>query len=370
MEEQETYGLGKISCTDEIAAPELNYKPRVPKTYNPGIAVIGCGGISEQHFLAYSKTGFRIVAVCDIDEEKAIAARDTYFPEARVFTDWKKLINEDSVEIVDLTVHPHIREAMFFPFIDSGKHILSQKPFVTDISKGEEIVRRAKKAGVKLAVNQNGRWSPHYSYINELIKGDYLGDIQAVRHSVSWDHSWTKGSVFEEIHYLILYDFGIHWFDIMACYMKGRKAKSVFAMASMGTGQDVKPPLISSVLIEFEGGQASVDFNAHTRFGQEDRTIVVGTKGTAISSGMDLTSQSVGYYSEKGLARPKLEGSWFPDGFAGTMGELLCAIEEDREPSNNASDNLYSLRLCFAGLKSAGTGLAVDPWEEGLVLDK
>ena len=42
-----------------------------------------------------------------------------------------------------------------------------------------------------------------------------------------------------------------------------------------------------------------------------------------------------------------LSGSWFPDSFAGTMGELMCAIEEDRQPSLSAADNLGSLKLVF-----------------------
>ena len=42
------------------------------------------------------------------------------------------------------------------------------------------------------------------------------------------------------------------------------------------------------------------------------------------------------------------------------MGELLCAIEEDREPNNSARSNLKSLELCFAALKSADSGQPVD----------
>ena len=56
-----------------------------------------------------------------------------------------------------------------------------------------------------------------------------------------------------------------------------------------------------------------------------------------------------------------LEGCWFESGFQGTIGELLCAIEEDREPSHSARNNLKSLELCFAALESANTGRAVTP---------
>jgi hypothetical protein len=45
------------------------------------------------------------------------------------------------------------------------------------------------------------------------------------------------------------------------------------------------------------------------------------------------------------------------------MGELLCAIEEGREPSNGARANLDSLALCFAALAAYREGRAVVPWE-------
>jgi hypothetical protein len=48
-----------------------------------------------------------------------------------------------------------------------------------------------------------------------------------------------------------------------------------------------------------------------------------------------------------------LEGEWWPDGFAGAMGELISAVAEDREPYNSARHNLLSLELALAACESA-----------------
>ena len=45
------------------------------------------------------------------------------------------------------------------------------------------------------------------------------------------------------------------------------------------------------------------------------------------------------------------------------MGELLCAIEQQREPTHGARNNLESLALCFAALASADSGAPVRPGE-------
>ena len=48
---------------------------------------------------------------------------------------------------------------------------------------------------------------------------------------------------------------------------------------------------------------------------------------------------------------PKAVG--FPDGFAGTMGELLTAIQEDRAPYHSARHNLLTLQMTLAACRSA-----------------
>ena len=49
-----------------IAAPQLPYRPRDPKRFRPGIAIVGCGGISKWHLRAYKNAGYHVVAFCDM----------------------------------------------------------------------------------------------------------------------------------------------------------------------------------------------------------------------------------------------------------------------------------------------------------------
>ena len=68
-------------------------------------------------------------------------------------------------------------------------------------------------------------------------------------------------------------------------------------------------------------------------------------------------------YTAAGHSNPPLEGTWFREGFHGTMAELLCAIEEKREPANSARGNLHSLALAFAAIASAHEGVPKLPGE-------
>ncbi|MDQ2730027.1 MAG: Gfo/Idh/MocA family oxidoreductase [Armatimonadota bacterium] len=350
---QDEYGLSKPTPTRKMAVPDLPYKPKDPQHYHPPIGLIGCGGITEQHLRAYRGAGYNVVALCDKVEERAQKRKADFYPDAEVYTDFGALLRRPDIEVVDIATHPAERGPIIHAALEAGKHVLSQKPFVTNLGFGLELADLADRKGLKLAVNQNGRWSPHFSYIRQAINGGLVGDVLGAHLGVCWDHNWIINTEFNKVHHVVLYDFAIHWFDIVTQFFGERQPQRVFASLAQSSNQTAAPPLLGQALIEYEGGQASLTFDAATPFGHQDFTYVAGSAGTIKSVGPNLGEQQVTLYTENGYCSPALEGSWFPAGFHGTMAELLCSIEEDRQPSNNARANLASLALCFAAVASA-----------------
>lgn len=354
------YGLSNVAEAERIAAPDLPYLPQEPKAYHPVIGLIGCGGISSQHLNAYRHAGYNVAVLCDRNQHKAVARRDEFYPDAKVFTDYRDLLAVEEIEVVDVTTHPADRVEIIEAAINAGKHVLSQKPFVTDLEAGRRLVDMAEARNVKLAVNQNGRWAPHFSYIRRAIAADFIGEVQSVSFTLHWDHNWIIGTDFEKIEHLILSDFGIHWFDMAVNFFGRRQWRTVYASAARAIEQRAKVPMLAQAVIEFDGGQTSLVFNANVTHGQEDRTVVAGTKGTITSGGPSLSDQTVKLFTADGWSQPELTGTWFREGFHGAMAELLCAIEGQREPENNARDNLRSLELCFAAVASSTNKIPVE----------
>lgn len=357
------YGLSAVGETRAMAAPALAYLPPRPRAYRPKIALIGCGGIAEYHLRAYQAMGLEIVALCDVRPEAVEKRRVEFFPRAAAFTDYRDVLRRDDVDVVDIALHPNERVAVIEAALRARRHVLSQKPFVLDLDVGQRLVELAEAQGVKLAVNQNGRWAPHFSYLAAAIHGGIIGEVASVDCTLQWDHTWTAGTAFEQVHHLVLFDFGIHWFDIVARFLRGRPARRVWASAVRAPYQAMKPPMLAHVAIDFDGAQARLNFNGLVQPGQEDRTVVCGRQGTLRSFGPSLSDQAVVVHTAEGDARPVLEGTWFVNGFQGAMGELLCAIEENREPSHSARNNLDTLALCFAALASADSAQPQTPGE-------
>jgi predicted dehydrogenase len=356
MSKKKPYGLGLELAARRIEAPSLPYRPRDPRHYHPKIGLIGCGGITAAHLKAYRRAGYDVVALCDVIRDNAEGRRKEFYPKASVYTDYAELLQRKDIAVVDIAAHPDQRLPIIEAAIKAGKHVLSQKPFVLDLDEGERLVKLADKHGITLAVNQNGRWAPHFSYIREAIKRGLIGEVMSAHLGVHWNHAWIGKTAFNEVHHAILYDFAIHWFDITRIFLAAKEPQQVCAYVTRAPGQEPKPPLLAQAMIKYDGAQASLVFDAFTKYGPLDRTYLAGTKGSITSTGVSLSKQKVTLYSAKGYGSPKLRGTWFPDGFHGSMAELLRSIEEKREPSHSARDNLKSLAVCFAAVASADAG--------------
>ena len=343
----------------EVPAPDLPYRPPMPKDRSAPIALVGAGGISGAHLEAYARYGLNVIAICSRDLDRARARRDASFPKARATDDFETLLRDPAITVLDITTHADVRADLMRRALLAGKHVLSQKPFVEDFAVGWELVELARSRCLTLAVNQNGRWAPHLAYLRETVAAGLLGRVTGVHVAIRWSHAWIAGTPFEAIEDLVLWDFGIHWFDFLVSVI-GDRAVRVQATSSRAAGQTVRPPLLACAILAFDGGHASLVFDGDTRFGARDSTVVIGTCGSASSDGPDLGSQSVELHTEAGVARPMLSGRWFNDGFAGAMGEMLAALEDGREPLNSARANLATIRLCQATLRAARSGRFVD----------
>ena len=339
----------------------LEYLPSDPTAYRPAIGLIGCGAITEEHLTAYRDAGYHVVALCDIDRTAAEARREAFFPKATVTTSAEALLAMPEIEVVDIATHVAVRPPLVEAALRADKHVLSQKPFVLDLAEGNRLSALADARDRKLAVNQNGRWAPHFCFMRRAIARGVIGQVQSVQMAVHWDHNWIAGTEFDRMQHVILFDFAIHWFDILGCFLGDQIPQRVTASCTRGTGQRARPPLLAQASVEYESAQAQLFFNGNTMAGQSDTTTIVGTKGTFKSTGSDLEKQTLTLYREGEAEKIDLAGSWFPGGFHGTMGELLSAIEVGRTSEISAANNLRSLALCFAAVESAEQGRAIVP---------
>jgi predicted dehydrogenase len=338
-----------------IDLPDLLYQPSFPPGFQAGIGIIGCGNIVRTaHLPAYARHGLNVVGVYDPIPDATQGLRDQY-QIRRVYPSLEALLADPGIHIVDIATFPEQRVPIMRQALAAGKHILAQKPMALGLAEAREIAAEADRRGLKVAVNQNGRWSPPWRIATLLIQRGAIGEVSSITHLFDSSFSWVTGTRFDRIPHWLIYDYSIHWYDITQCWLEGKEIQTVRAReyrtpdqpaesrAAWGMWTEIHCRDGTNALLRSVGG-------ARSRPGGHDFW-VHGARGSL--RGCVLPDRFIELDDGAAQTRIPFEGRWFPDGFAGTMGELAWAIAENRQPYNSGRHHLRSLALTLAACRSA-----------------
>jgi len=333
----------------------LDYRPQFPKQ-RLNVGILGCGQIARTaHLPAYAKYDVPVVAVCD-KPEVLETLTDTIPSIAKKYSKLDDFLNDPNVEVVDIATGPSGRVELIERCLKAGKHVLAQKPVVAslaDLTALQQVVKQAAKRGLQVAINQNGRWAPAWRLTTLLIRSGAIGDVIGVTHLHDKPLPPIAGTPFDDISHMLLADYLVHWFDITRCWLADTTVNTVAAFDCRTPGQpeSAKNPWQATVYVGTEQGATAtirVVGDCQTKHGGCPFW-VHGTRGT-IRGSVLLGSDRVELEANGTTTSYDLDGQWFVDGFAGTMGELQCAIAEGRTPENSLADVAGSVRLGAAAL--------------------
>ena len=137
----------------QIALPELDYLPKLPKDKTPGIGCIGSGFImADCHLVAYRAAGFNPVAIASQTPAHAKAVAERHKIE-KTYDDYQTLLRDPRVNVLDIAVPPDLQLQVVRDAVKEAGHIkgiLAQKPLGMNFAQAREIVDLCKKAGIKL----------------------------------------------------------------------------------------------------------------------------------------------------------------------------------------------------------------------------
>jgi predicted dehydrogenase len=338
------------------------YRPRLPEDRRRfGIAFIGCGTVARRwHLPHYQSYGLPVVGIWDRDEA-AMQSVLSQNPELNAYPSLQSLLDDPAIAVVDIATTVTGRAHLIRQALLAGKHVLAQKPLclnAQELNSLREVVAAA--PDVQLAVNFNGRWAPPWRVATALIRSGAIGDIVAITHLHDFRMSWQADIERHGSSLFLLFDYMIHWADISLQWLGTRASFKVWAhvVTREATSADGLTSQIGWLNFTSDDG-VSVTIRsvavAQRYFGHP--FVVHGTRGTLRGA---VDAPVGGDYVEiddgSVIERPLLQGNWFPDGFVGSMGELLLALEEKREPENGFRSAARTQQLILAACESAESG--------------
>jgi len=195
------------------------------------IGIIGCGGIANgKHMPSLKKlSNVEMVAFCDIIEERAVkAASDFGTPDAAVYTDYKKLLEDKSIDVVHVCTPNRSHSFITVDALEAGKHVMCEKPMAINSVEAKKMLDAAERTGKKLSIGYQSRQRNDSKYLKMEAEQGTFGDIYfAKAHAVRRRAVPTWGVFLNEYEQGggPLIDIGTHALDLTLWIMNNYKPK-------------------------------------------------------------------------------------------------------------------------------------------------
>ncbi|MBU1141067.1 MAG: Gfo/Idh/MocA family oxidoreductase [Firmicutes bacterium] len=197
------------------------------------IGIIGCGGIAMQKHLPSLQLidSVEVVAFCDIIVEKADLAKSEFgTKDSQVYKDYKELLKDQTIDIIHVCTPNRSHSYITVDALESGKHVMCEKPMAINSAEAQKMVDAAKKTGKKLTIGYQNRFRGDSLYLKEESDKGVFGDIYyAKAHAIRRRAVPTWGVFLNEYEQGggPLIDIGTHALDLTLWMMNNYKPKIV-----------------------------------------------------------------------------------------------------------------------------------------------
>lgn len=183
-------------------------------------AIFGTGFMGRVHTEAVRRLGHVEVTAIAASNQAAAERFAAANSIPRASADWRSILASD-VDAVHICTPNALHFEMAKAAIESGKHVICEKPLTRTGTEARELAAVAERSGVAHCVNHNLRFYPQVQQARSMIEAGELGEILIVYGSYfqDWmlypsDWNWrAESSSGGELR--AMGDIGSHWMDMI-----------------------------------------------------------------------------------------------------------------------------------------------------------
>ncbi|MHC4180959.1 MAG: Gfo/Idh/MocA family protein [Planctomycetota bacterium] len=201
--------------------------------YDIQAAVVGAGFIGPVHVEALRRLGINVTGILGCDQAESDSARESLgLPKA--YRSLDEILADDGVDAVHLAVPNVLHYEFAKRTLNSGKHVMCEKPLAMNSSESAELAELAGSKDLAAAVCYNIRFYPLNLEARDMAARGELGEVYAINGSYvqDWlfydtDYNWRvladQGGRLRAVA-----DIGTHWMDLVLS-ITGLEVEAVFA---------------------------------------------------------------------------------------------------------------------------------------------
>ncbi|MGW5983331.1 Gfo/Idh/MocA family protein [Bacillus mycoides] len=330
------------------------------------VGVIGCGSIAQyRHLPEYEANPYvQIVAVCDSNKKRAKEVANKYG--VNMYTDYNELINCEELDAVSVCTPNDLHASISIVALQSGIHVLCEKPMATSKKDAEMMIEAAEKSGKKLMIGHNQRFVTSHQKAKQLIENGEIGKIYSFRTAFghSGPENWSvdgKESWFfkkDEAFLGAMGDLGVHKADLIR-YILNEEITEVgaFVETSAKTFSNVDDCAVC--MLKSESGIIGTLAASWSYVSKEDNsTIIYGEKAT-LRLEDDPTYSLILQYKNGEVVKYELDkiqsNAAIGQSNSHVIEQFVESILSDKEPLINGVEGMKSLEVILAAIQSSET---------------
>jgi UDP-N-acetylglucosamine 3-dehydrogenase len=305
------------------------------------VGVIGGGAMGQHHIRIYSEMkDVELIGICDTDMSRAISLAKSY--NTTPYFDHKELL-EQELDAVSVVVPTTFHYSVAMDVINSGTHLLVEKPIADTLENADKMIHAAHDAKVKMMVGHIERFNPAVSKLKEIVDSDMLGKIVSIS-------SRRVGPFNPRIRDVgIIMDLGVHDIDVIS-YLYGKKINEVYTIA----GKDIHSfEDHASILLRIDCNLSGmVETNWLTPHKIRNLT-AIGLKGVAY---LDYIKQTVELHDEAWIRTAKVEQK---EPLKNELEHFIKSVKNDTKVISNGETSRHALETAMAAIESYQKGKAI-----------
>ena len=315
------------------------------------VGVVGVGMIGQDHIRRLTRvlSGVDVVAVSDVDGERARAVADG-LRDVAVHATGEQLVADDRVDAVLVCSWGETHEQYVLAAIAAGKPVFCEKPLATTQDACRRILAAETATGRRLVqVGYMRRYDASYRALRAVVQGGSIG-LPLLMHCTHRNAGVPAHYVAE----MMVSDTAVHEID-MVRWMFGEEivAAQVLTPRRSRNGGELRDPLV--LLLEMESGiLVDVEISVNIRYGYDIRGEVVGEEGTA-----ELGEPSPVRVRRAGTVAEPVPADWrerFVRAYDVELQEWVDAVAGDGELGPSSWDGYAATAVSDAGLTALRTG--------------
>lgn len=329
------------------------------------LGLIGCGFFAQNHLNAWTDLkaeGVDIVAVCDVDADKARAAAVT-FNVPRWYTDAAEMFEKERLGLVDIATQMRSHLPLVKLALSHGVPTIVQKPFGQNLAEAREMTAAAKAAGVFLAVHENFRFQRPLLRIAEVIRSGAIGTPTWARISFRTGYDIYTGQPYlAREERFVLIDLGVHVLDIARVLLG--EVEHLTSELQRRNPDAVGEDTATMLLRHTSGAVSTVECTYGSRripdSFPETLVEVEGDRGAIVSrigNKVEITTNGRMLVDDEDPdVLPWASRPWHvaQDSVLSTCRHMLEAVQAGRHAATSAEDNLKTFALVEASYLAAG----------------